>query len=134
MNIDLTALLDIQRINLNNAIQTAISANEVNIIDINKTEQLDKGIGSEGQDFGQYKNFKYKGRFTPVDLKLKNDFRSAEDLEITNNDVKMIDNDFKLPFLTKRYGPILGWTDQNVDKIGRIIENDVKQNIETQLS
>lgn len=134
MQIDLTSLLNLQRIDLNGAIQTAVQENEVLLIDLNKTDQLDHGIGSDGQDFGDYKRFKYKNRFRPIDLKLKNDFRSAEDLEISNTAVEMIDNDFKLPFLTKRFGPILGWTEQSTEKMGRILEPDVIKNLENQLT
>lgn len=134
MQIDLTSLLNLERLDINTAVMNAIEANEVRIIDLNRVGQLDKGIGSDGQSFGDYKNFRYKGRFAPIDLKLKNDFRSAEDLEITNTGVEMVDNDFKLPFLTKRFGPVLGWTEENTDNMGRLIESDVIQNLQNQLS
>jgi hypothetical protein len=134
MLIDLTSLLNLQRIDLNTAVQMAVQENEVLLIDLHKIDQLDKGMGSDGQDFGDYKNYRYKGRFRPIDLKLKNDFRSAEDLEISNTAVEMIDNDFKLPFLTKRFGQILGWTEQSTEKMGRILEPDVIKNLENQLA
>ena len=67
MKIDLTSLLDLGRINLDEAVTFAILDKKEPILALNN-EQLDRGVDAEEKDLGSYKNFSYKGRFKPVDL------------------------------------------------------------------
>ena len=81
----------------------ALQANEAYIFELNN-QQLDKGQDSEGKSLGRYANFKYKNRFQPVDLLLTGAFREKETLQINKKDAEVFSQDYKYPFLTKRYG------------------------------
>lgn len=69
-------------------------------------QQLDKGLDSKGKSLGKYKNFKYKNRFQPVDLKREGNWRAKETVSTSRNkkSAEMFSQDFKDKFLTKRYG------------------------------
>lgn len=133
MLIDLTSLLNLGRIDINQCIMDSVISNEDKILLLNK-EQMDKGTGSDDQDFGDYKKFKYKDRFKPIDLKLTGDFRDSERIEATRGYLLFVDQNYKTPFLNKRFGSILGLTDQNIDRTAQLILPDVIINLENQLT
>lgn len=133
MQIDLTGLINLQRIDLEQAVVNALLGKKETILKFND-EQLDKGEDSNGKDLGKYKNFKYKGRFSPIDLKDKNDYRNAEDIVFDNSEMVFIDSDFKDPFLTKRFGPVKGLNEQNIERTAQLILPDVITNLENQIS
>lgn len=103
MLVDLTSLLGLDRIDINTAVQQSLISNEPAIILFND-EQLDDGIRSDNKSLGRYKRFEYKGRFEPIDLKLKGNFRNAENIQIVHDEdsFELTDNDFKTPFFNKK--------------------------------
>lgn len=134
MRIDLTSLLDLGRINVEEAIVFALVDKKEPVLALNN-EQLDRGEDAEGKDLGTYKNFNYKGRFRPIDLKLEGSFRAAEDIILDREQMSFVDTDFKTPFLTKRFGEnIIGLSEKNIGIAAEIIHPEVIQNIEKQLA
>jgi hypothetical protein len=134
MNIDLTSLLRLDRINLNSCVASAITVKKSEIVALN-TQQMDKGIKSDSSSIGSYKNYNYKQRFTPVDLLKDGDFRRAIDIIPEDNSFVLIDTDSKTPMLTKKYGTeIIGLTSEDMDSTGQILLPEVKNNLEIQLS
>ncbi|GEM_PF-4217768 len=85
------------------SLQKAIEKNKDDILDLNR-QQLDRGLDSDGDSLGRYKNFNYKKRWAPVDLKLHNDFRSEMDLKTDDKGTELFSHDWKAAILTKRYG------------------------------
>jgi hypothetical protein len=134
MNIDLKSLLRLDLIRPELAIADAVVSNKEPIIGLNDM-QLDKGMDANDASLGRYKNFKYKGRFTPIDLKLHGDFRSTEDILVESTGFRLIDEDFKTPFLQNRYGKdIIGLSTENQAATAYIIKDDVIRNIQQQLN
>lgn len=132
--IDLTALLNLDRIQPESAVQQAIIENKEPLLKLNDS-QLDKGVDARGADLGQYKNFKYKNRFRPIDLKQKGDFRNAEDIIVDDTDMLFVDPDTKTDILMNRYGDdIIGLTDDNQTAAAQILAPSVIQHLENQLS
>src|SRR5690606_4055601 len=76
------------------ALKSAIQQNEEKILDLNR-QQLDRGLDSEGKSLGRYKNFKYKNRWQPVDLKLTGDFRNKFSLQVTDKETEIFSQDVK---------------------------------------
>lgn len=85
------------------SLQKAIEGNKEEILDLNR-QQLDRGLDSEGDSLGKYKNFRYKNRWRPVDLKLEGDFRGEMDLRTDAKGTELYSHDWKMPILEKRYG------------------------------
>jgi hypothetical protein len=134
MEIDLTGLLGLQRINLEEAIVFAILDKKDAVLALNN-EQLDRGVDAEEKDLGSYKIFKYKGRFKPIDLKLHGDFRAAEDIIFDQTQMSFVDRDFKAPYLTKRFGQnIIGLSEKNIAVAAEIVQPGVIEYIEIQLA
>jgi len=132
--IDLTSLLNLERLQPEYALQQAILENKESILRLND-KQLDKGIDAKGDDLGQYKNFKYKGRFRPVDLKQTNEFRSEEDIVVDDRSMLFVDPNWKTDQLMNRYGEdIIGLTDDSEAEAAQLLTPSVIQKLENQLS
>jgi len=132
--IDLTSLLNLERLQPEYALQQAILENKESILRLND-KQLDKGIDAKGDDLGQYKNFKYKGRFRPVDLKQTNEFRSEEDIVVDDRNMLFVDPNWKTDQLMNRYGEdIIGLTDDSEAEAAQLLTPSVIQKLENQLS
>lgn len=132
--INLTAILNLGRIHPEYAVQDAILENKEAILQLND-KQLDKGIDARGADLGSYKNFKYKGRFRPIDLKQTGEFRGEEDIVVDETQMLFVDPNAKTDSLMNRYGEdILGLTDQSEAEAGRLLTPAVIQKLETQLA
>ena len=84
-------------------IADAMSENDEPIMDLNK-QQLDRGLDAKGETLGKYKNFKYKNRYQPVDLKLTGDYRNKFTLAAGTKSAEIFSQDFKDDILKKRYG------------------------------
>lgn len=96
-------------------IRQSFDAKEQDILKLNK-DQMDGGIKADGSEIGRYRNYKYKNRFKPVDLKLKNDFRGDMFFRDKGNKRQGVisSDDKKTIKLEKKYGKdIFGLTDTN---------------------
>lgn len=103
------------------------------ILDLNK-QQLDAGRDAQGKSLGRYKNFKYKDRFEPVDLKLKGDYREAFTLNADRKKGEIFSQDWKAPILEKRYGKnIEGINSQNKPTAAEIIKPELGKLIKDKL-
>lgn len=114
------------------ALKQAISSNDDKIMDLNR-RQLDKGLDATGKSLGRYKNFNYKNRFQPVDLKLKNEFRGKFTLQISDKETEIFSQDRKEKWLVKRYGlNIFGVPVPMIDTMQDIIREDFINNYRNQ--
>lgn len=116
-------------IDLNKLLEAAMDKNEERILDLNR-HQLDQGIDAKGKSLGKYANFKYKGRWEPVDLKLTGDYRKKKTLSKSKGkrQAEMFSQDQKAAKLEKRYGKdIEGLTFENTNIAGDIIKPDLQE-------
>jgi hypothetical protein len=113
--------------NIDDMIAAALEKHEQQIIDYN-TQQLDRGLDAKGKSLGKYKNFKYKNRFQPVDLKLTGSYRNKKTLTPGKKKAEMFSQDEKAPMLEKRYGKdIEGLSAQNMDNVSELIKPHVQR-------
>ena len=134
MNIDLTSLLNLSRIDVVYAIDRAVVVNKEPILKLND-KQLDVGLDANNNSLGRYSNIKYKGRLTPVDLNLKGDFRNTEDIIPNNGEMLFIDMDEKTQYLLRRYGSdVLGLNDEHTGMAADILTPGVIENLKEQLA
>jgi hypothetical protein len=61
-------------LDLNKLFQNALEKSQDTVFILNY-QQLDKGLDAKGKSLGRYRNFKYKNRYTPVDLLLTGAWR-----------------------------------------------------------
>jgi hypothetical protein len=116
------------------ALKSSIEKNEDEIMDLNR-RQLDRGLDSEGGSLGKYKNFKYKNRYEPVDLKLTGDFRNKFSLQVSDKETEIFSQDAKEAKLKKKYGKaIFGISAPLIPNMQTIIENDFIENVQKQLT
>lgn len=111
-------------IDITGIIDASIAKNEQQIIDYN-LQQLDKGIDAKGKSLGRYRNFAYKNRFEPVDLKLTGEYRRKKTISKSKGkkQVEMFSQDIKADMLAKKYGKdIEGLTDQHIRDTGELIK------------
>ena len=117
----------IENINMHDIINRAIEVNRDIIADQN-TNQLDKGLDSEGNDLGEYSNFDYKNRWKPVDLKLTGDFRKSINPSVGSDSFSLDASDWKTTMLKKRYGnSILGLSKEGVEVTCEFIKEDMQK-------
>lgn len=122
-----------QGISINDIIRESVEAHPEEISDIN-TKQLLKGLDSEGKDLGTYKNFAYKNRFRPVDLKLTGDFHRSISPDAGKDNFEMKATDFKTEKLKDKYGDeILGIAKQSISEVGKIILPDIQEKFKDEL-
>ncbi len=115
------------------ALVTAIEKHEDAIMDLNR-QQLDRGLDSKGESLGRYKNFKYKDRWQPVDLKLTGDFRRKFTLQSDDKQTTIFSQDHKAPGLEKRYGvDINGVPSSLIPNMQELIEDDFVEQYGKQL-
>ena len=132
--IDLTSLLNLDRIQPEYALQDAIIENKDAILQLND-KQLDIGVDAKGQDLGQYKNFKYKNRFRPIDLKLTGEFRSEEDIIVDDTQMLFVDPDSKTERIMEHFGEdVIGLTEDNIYEAAVILTDPAIENIKRQLT
>lgn len=106
------------------ALKTSIRANEDEIMDLNR-QQLDRGLDSKGKTLGRYANFKYKGRWQPVDLKKTGDFRDKFSLQIDDKATEIFSQDEKEAKLKKRYGKeIFGVPAPLINNVREIVRDE----------
>jgi hypothetical protein len=134
MNFDDIFLWPLEKASPLKALKESIAKNEDAIMDLNR-QQLDRGLDSEGQSLGRYKNFKYKGRFQPVDLKLTGDFRNKFSLQVSDKETEIFSQDEKEEKLKKKYGKqIFGVPTPLLPNMIDLIENDFIDNYSKQLT
>jgi hypothetical protein len=115
------------------ALVTAIERHEDSIMDLNR-QQLDRGLDANGKSLGRYKNYNYKGRFQPVDLKLKGPFRNKFTLQSDEKKTEIFSQDVKAPWLEKRYGvDINGEPATLIPNMQELIIDDFQEEYEKQL-
>lgn len=112
------------------AMQAAVEKNEERIIEANN-RQLDQGIDGKGKSLGRYKNFKYKNRFQPVDLKKSGDYRNRKTVTADEKKTEIFSQDWKEPILEKRYGKNISLV--NPSTMQAIIEDDFKDEMQKQV-
>lgn len=109
-------------IDLNRIIGEALEQKADAVNEINE-QQLDKGLDAKGKSLGRYKNFKYKNRFQPVDLKLTGEFRRKFTLTAGKKSAEMFSQDQKEDILIKRYGKdIHGIQQANMGTVSELIK------------
>lgn len=132
--IDLKSLLNLSRIDGNFAVAEAINQNKEIVLQPNDA-QLDKGLDSKGKDLGEYKNFKYKNRWRPVDLLLTGEFRGEEDVITDNTEMVYVDPNEKTESLMSRYGvDIIGLPDTEFESTAQNLKPFVINQLERQIS
>lgn len=115
------------------ALQKAIIKNADAISDLNR-QQLDKGLDSEGKSLGKYARFNYKGRWQPVDLKLKGPFRREFYVEPDEKKTEIKSTDWKESILIKMYGRnIHGVPKYLIPNMGHIVLADFINEFKKQL-
>lgn len=117
--------------NINEYLQVATREAEDVILDMNRSQMYDEGIDRNGNAIQppyapatiQYK--RRKGQPTNrVTLRDKGDFHLSLYIEYDTDGFEIKDDDFKTPFLTRKYGvAVLGLTDSNV----KILADEVYQ-------
>lgn len=114
-------------------IAEAMSEKDEPILDLNR-QQLDRGLDAKGESLGRYKNFKYKNRYQPVDLKLKGDYREKFTLAAGKKSAEIFSQDFKDGFLKKRYGKdINGIAQPFKSNVAEIIRDPLGEKIKSKL-
>ena len=119
-------------INIAQLIGDALEENADAINDLNR-QQLDRGLDAKGKNLGRYKNFKYKGRYQPVDLKKKGEFRDKFTLtaNVKKKEAEMFSQDRKDVFLTKKYGKdVHGVPRENYSNVEDYIKPDLQASFE----
>jgi hypothetical protein len=115
------------------ALVIAIERHEDAIMDLNR-QQLDRGLDANGDSLGRYKNFKYKNRWQPVDLKLTGDFRRKFTLQSDEKETEIFSQDYKAKWLEKRFGvDINGVPSSLIPNMQDIIIDDFQEEYEKQL-
>jgi hypothetical protein len=115
------------------ALVTAIERHEDAIMDLNR-QQLDRGLDANGKSLGRYKNFNYKGRWQPIDLKREGPFRNKFTLQSDDKETEIFSQDRKAPWLEKRYGKdINGVPSSLIPNMQDLIEEDFIEEYEKQL-
>lgn len=110
-------------------ISASLDKHAEQVMDYNK-QQLDKGLDSKGKSLGEYRNFAYKKRFKPVDLKLTGSFRDKFTINRSKGkkQSEIFSQDEKQDDLVKRFGPdIQGLSFANLKNTGELIRPDVQR-------
>jgi hypothetical protein len=123
----------LKKINPAKALMVAIGSNEQGILRLND-QQLDRGLDADGKSLGKYKNYKYKNRFEPIDLKLTGEFRRKESIGVDEKKTEFFSQDWKAPMIEKRWPKALGLTFQNLVIMGEIIKPDFDREVKNQLT
>lgn len=111
----------------------ALQANAEGIAELNR-EQLEKGLDSENKDLGIYRDFAYKNRFRPVDLKLTGDFHRSIKPEFASESFNMVATDEKTEKLQDKYGDdIIGLSDKSIEELGTDIIGQVQYELRKEL-
>lgn len=117
-------------------VEQALEAKQLRILNLNRS-QLDRGEDAKGKSLGQYKNFKYKNRFKPVDLKLTGEFHRKLTLSRSKGNRKQAEifsQDEKAPALEKKYGKdIMGLTEESTERAAEIIKPELQRLFKEQL-
>jgi hypothetical protein len=115
------------------ALMKALEQNEEAILDLNR-QQLDRGLDARGNSLGKYKSFKYKNRWTPVDLKLTGAWRGKFTLQVKENESEIFSQDQKEEKLKAKYGKdIEGIPNYLIPNMQAIIEEDFVRNFQSLL-
>lgn len=114
---------------LDGYVAKALRANKETVAEYNR-EQLERGIDSEVRDLGIYKDFNYKNRWRPVDLKLTGDFHRSIKPKFGSSAFEMTSNDPKADMLQDKYGDtILGLSLEDIHELGEDITGQVQQGL-----
>ncbi|WP_293916539.1 MULTISPECIES: hypothetical protein [unclassified Sphingobacterium] len=118
---------------LDDYVSSSLKANRNTISDYNR-EQLESGMDSELRDLGIYKDFNYKNRWRPVDLKLTGDFHNSIKPKFGSKDFEITSNDQKADMLQDKYGDdILGLTLEDIHELGEDITGQVQNGIRSKI-
>lgn len=115
------------------ALKEAIEQNEEALLDLNR-QQLDRGLDSAGKSLGKYRNFSYKDRFAPVDLKNTGEWRRKFTLAVDDRKSEIFSQDPKQKDLEKKYGKdINGIPRSMLPSAARLILPDLIGNAKKQI-
>ena len=115
----------ILKVDVNKIIDHSIASNEHEISDLNR-EQLNKGLTANGRDLGEYRNFGYKGRLRPVDLRDTGAFQEKIFAVPFQDKLELIGTDEKTDKLQDKYGDdIIGLSDEALDHTKELIKEDM---------
>lgn len=110
-----------KELDLQQMVGAAMEEKDREILAVNK-RQLNRGFDAKGDSLGRYKNFKYKGRFQPVDLYKTGDFWNKFTLTAGKRSAEIFSQDRKSPWLEKRYGKdIFGINSESKPKVEDLI-------------
>lgn len=111
----------LNRLDVESLIGEAVESNEDAATYLNE-RQLDIGIDAGGNSLGRYRNFSYKNRWEPVDLKLTGEFRRRFTLSSFKAETNITSTDSKTAKLERKYGgDIFGLTKQSLSIFGSVI-------------
>ena len=115
------------------------------IIALNQDAQLfDQGITSDGSSLGTYSPFtiakkESEGKFVPADFHImlfdEGDFYDSFNIRVTSNGFLIVADAIKEDGtdLVQEYGRILGLTDESIQELRAVIQDELKQYIEQKL-
>jgi len=110
------------------------------VIEDMNTQQLAKGIGSDGAELPHYSDVsveKYGKRPGAMTMKDTGDFYDSIKMKLKGNNITLISNDYKMKAPIKlewRYGALLGLTKKNQKKLATIyLTKEVADSIKKQI-
>jgi hypothetical protein len=120
-------------LDLNKLFQNALEKSQDTVFILNY-QQLDKGVDAKGKSLGRYRNFKYKNRYTPVDLLLTGAWRGKFTLGTHKDYAEVFSQDVKEDMLVKRYGKdIEGLSKQSEANLAEVIKPKLGEMIKKEL-
>lgn len=115
----------------NKALRKALDQHEEQILDLNR-QQMDRGLDARGKSLGRYKNYNYKHRFEPIDLKLTGAFRDKLTLGVKEKESEIFSQDWKQDIIEKRWPDAEGIPGNLIPTVQDIILDDFQENFKQQ--
>jgi hypothetical protein len=115
-----------EAIDLKDVMKSAINNKAAEISKLVK-DQLHEGLNGNGKSLGEYANYEYKGRWSPVDLFLTGNFYKGLAPVTYDQFFEMTDSDSKTEKLTTWYGDaILDLSEEHVETTKAIIALEMR--------
>jgi len=123
----------LSKVDINSIIGRAVESNSDYISD-QLTKHYDKGEDGKGASLGKYKDFNYKNRFEPIDLKLTGAYRKSIAPKNYGEYFEMNATDSKTEKLVTQFGEnILSLSKEDVKNIGEFIKPDIIKDFRNEL-
>lgn len=113
------------------ALREALEQHDEQILDLNR-QQLDRGLDAKGKSLGRYKNYNYKHRWEPIDLKRTGDYRNKFTLGVKPTETEIFSQDWKQGILERRWKDAQGIPENLLPTVGDIILDDFQENFAKQ--